>query len=534
MALFNGWPWANFQEQNLDWIIKELQKHADSIENLQKFVDDISGQIEIDVTEIMNEWLSDGTIEGLLDPKITDRAYMGGALVTFAAAHTTIANGSVVATAGYSSALDGGAGIYIVNSSAGISLSGKYYYPVYAYNAKALGITPDGATDNAAQLSDALVMARKIEFNAGDTVSLSRSVTMQSNRKIDGGGCVFQVFNANTFTNGQAMLTGSGLSNIEICNINFNRYTGTKHFYAISLLTCDRVRIHDCDFNSGKGYMIRLNANTNGIVRDITASNIEGVSGDPGGVVYQQGGRDMIYDNIACTDLTDHVLYMDGATELYNLSISNIRCHDNKHSNLTAAGVIAIYGSVHDFIVDKVIATNVKNGITVLARNQVLPSFGEICNCIFNKMEENAIEIHGDNSLSQTPATYIKVHDNLINTAGQDGISVRNCRFIHINNNTLRSVTRYGIESSAGDYLYICGNVIINTSGTAIILGSIAATTYCRVFNNIIQNAGSAVRTSYAGSINNRIAHNLETTISNPQAYLAGNFTDLYNWTTTT
>ena len=35
MPIFNGWPWTQFQEQNLDWIIRELNKQQKEIEELQ-------------------------------------------------------------------------------------------------------------------------------------------------------------------------------------------------------------------------------------------------------------------------------------------------------------------------------------------------------------------------------------------------------------------------------------------------------------------------------------------------------------------
>lgn len=41
MALFNGWPWTQFQEQNLDWIIRELNKQQKEIYDLQ-IAEDVS------------------------------------------------------------------------------------------------------------------------------------------------------------------------------------------------------------------------------------------------------------------------------------------------------------------------------------------------------------------------------------------------------------------------------------------------------------------------------------------------------------
>lgn len=529
MAFFNGWPWAQFQEQNLDWIVNELKKHSGSIKELQAFVDDMAGEIKIDVSGIMDAWLEDGTIAELLDPKIADRAYMGDSLKDFAEAHPDIENYSIVCTAGYNSAFDGGGGVYIVNSSAGLLKNGKYYYPLYVRHALGLGIVADGATDNSDQLSLALGFTREISFYNTAQVLLSKPVTIPSGRKIHGNGCSFIVANANSFANGQAMLTGSGLYDIEIDGIKFNRETGTKHFYAISILSSNNVKIHDCSFENGKGYMIRLNSNTNGVVRDITAANIEGVSGDPGGVIYQQGGHDMLFENIVARDITDHVLYLDGATELYGVAAVNISCWDNKSTDLTNAAVIAVYGTVHDFIIRGMKCANVKTGIVVMSRNDHFPTFGIIQGCEMRDIEEDGITLHNDASESVKLANII-VSDNLLQSCGQDAISVRYVNQACIQDNYIRSTTRYAIEISGGSAHSITGNKILSAV-EGVLIGNAANTSACKVFGNIITNASTPVNVS-SGSTENRISRNIESGGGN-SSIASGNYTDLISWVTT-
>ena len=46
MALFNGWPWTQFQELNLDWIIKKLKELFDKNESQDQDIETINGSIE--------------------------------------------------------------------------------------------------------------------------------------------------------------------------------------------------------------------------------------------------------------------------------------------------------------------------------------------------------------------------------------------------------------------------------------------------------------------------------------------------------
>ena len=71
MALFNGWPWANFQEQNLDWIIKKLKELENSEIDYQQFkaeVTDFMADLNLpeEVQRQIQELLANGTIEQII------------------------------------------------------------------------------------------------------------------------------------------------------------------------------------------------------------------------------------------------------------------------------------------------------------------------------------------------------------------------------------------------------------------------------------------------------------------------------------
>lgn len=60
MAIFDTFPYTNFHELNLDWIIKMLRQYADTLEYVQTF--DVTGE----VSAKLEEMLADGELTNLL------------------------------------------------------------------------------------------------------------------------------------------------------------------------------------------------------------------------------------------------------------------------------------------------------------------------------------------------------------------------------------------------------------------------------------------------------------------------------------
>lgn len=59
MGLFEHWPYTNFHELNLNWIIKKVKELSDE-------VSEIHGNVISTVIGVLNGWKNDGTIEDLL------------------------------------------------------------------------------------------------------------------------------------------------------------------------------------------------------------------------------------------------------------------------------------------------------------------------------------------------------------------------------------------------------------------------------------------------------------------------------------
>ena len=137
------YPYTNFHELNLDWILKEMQKSREEVKNISE--------------EIMNkleQWKDDGTLaeiigaltDSVIFANTTKEIISGGTIVS-----GNLKEGMVFLTSGYESANDGGAAFWVVHDQAGdIAITGgKYldYVPVSEYvNPRVFGATYGGDT----------------------------------------------------------------------------------------------------------------------------------------------------------------------------------------------------------------------------------------------------------------------------------------------------------------------------------------------------------------------------------------------------
>lgn len=63
MGLFENFPYTNFQQMNLDWIIKKTKELESSVKN-------IDNTVQSDVNEILNDWKNDGTLADLINQDV--------------------------------------------------------------------------------------------------------------------------------------------------------------------------------------------------------------------------------------------------------------------------------------------------------------------------------------------------------------------------------------------------------------------------------------------------------------------------------
>lgn len=73
MGLFENFPYTNFQNLNLDFILRKMQELLKDMHNLdvaldelKKYVEDQEAQLQENVKEIIQEWIDDGTFAGIV------------------------------------------------------------------------------------------------------------------------------------------------------------------------------------------------------------------------------------------------------------------------------------------------------------------------------------------------------------------------------------------------------------------------------------------------------------------------------------
>ena len=510
MAFFNGWPFTQFQEQNLDWLIRQVKANTVAINNMKD-----------NISDIMDEWLQDGTIQALVQDSLDTKLFWTPDLLHI---DFTPAEGDLVLTGGYNTEGDRGSGLYIVNQVDGLSVNGLRYMPIYAQSSLALGIVADGVTDNTQAIRDAIGWVDHIDFLPDDVVMLSGSVPLQDDLTLNGNGCMIAA-GVNSIGSGSYMLYGTGRKNIKIKDIVFNRQSSTNDFYAISLPNSDGIVIDGCEFINGTGYMCRLSGNTHLRVTNCKASAIVGIVGNPGGLFYIQGGSDIFFDNIYTTDIEDHAIYIDGSVESHHINIQNVIAKDYKIATaLTAAAVVVLYGNTHDFLIQGIIADNVKTGISLNVRNNKIPYAGMVTDCNISNTNANGIESIGNANTVAIETNNVIQNNNLINI-GQDGIDIRYQKKITVQNNHIENAYRWGIGSrQIEDSVY--NNNMITGSEQGMTLGSSGTPVIGSVIsNNLAMNCNYGIRLVVAIDTGNYLCNNMEINVTNPTAsHPAGNY----------
>ena len=509
MGVFEFLPYVNFHELNLDWLLKQTKENKENIEHLNN-----------NIYDIMTEWLNDGTISTLVTDVLSNKVWFAEYLngIDF-----TPAIGDLVITGGFNAANDNGSGVYIVDANDGLNVAGFYYKPIMAESSLSYGIIADGITDNRQQLQKAINWSNKIDFLSSDVLMLSGSVQLKDNLILNGNGCMICA-GVNSLSSGSYMLYGTGLKNIKIYDITFNRQSSTNDFYALSLPNSENIEINGCEFINGTGYMCRLSGNKNLKVINCKAKAIVGIMSNPGGVFYIQGGEQLYFNNIYSTDIEDHVVYIDGSIETKQITVKNIIAHDFKIATaLTAAAVVVLYGNAHDFIISGVMVNNVKTGISLNERGDMLPYNGIVTDNQIYNTTVNGIESIGKSTTIAENVNNI-IQNNAVYNAGQDCLSVRYQKNVIVKGNYSEGAGRYGIDARAIDDSLFDNNIIHHCSQGLTGGGSGTPVTNSIISNNTAYDCSYGIRVSTAACTGNYFVNNTEVDITNPTTYPTGNY----------
>lgn len=431
MALFNGWPWAQFQEQNLDWFIKKLKEFEGRVDEMEEWIRSLQETVHADVAEILDTWLADGTIDQIVANAVKYKAWMFDSINSIPA-DVTLEVGDTVTT---------GSAVYMVANS-GIPAGNYYLYPVSYTRAQDLGLAADGVTNDRSQFIILLNVLPVIDLHGATVLLNGSTLTMQSNRKIM-NGCIKWGSSSGT------LFTADGVSNVVFDTVEFDCSASAVLGKKISLVNTEKLTFRNCYIHDWFGTFARLNGASNLRIVDCFAENSTGDTGDVGACFYINGGSDLVFDRLRSYHMTDALIYLDGTGVIRRVEISNITSKNHNGDQLPHA--ISLYGDCQLVNITNVSISDSDQGIRIQNRNSVTPSYININNVTIDNVY-GGIDITGLGT--GTFVSHILINNANIKTQTQDGITVTSIKFVTISNCTI-SAGRAGVKLISSGRCYI-------------------------------------------------------------------------------
>lgn len=494
MGLFEQFPYANFHELNLDWLLQIVKEIAGKVDSL-----------EGDIDQAIIDAINNGEFDSIIDQILLGQKL--SIYDTFADIPTSdLEEGDIVMIRGFYAKGDGGEAIYQVESGAYPSNS-SYDFRVLAdrVKPKQCGVFGDGFTDNTAGLSAVLAHYDKIDLD-GDIYIVKTALSLRTGMDIEGSGANM----TQPITSSNSFFTGNGRNNVRIANINFIGCASPgATYHAISCINADGTVIEDCTFTTGYGYVIRLSGNTNGIVRRCKFTDIDGSAGNPGGCVYMQGGSDMIFEDLKAKRIQDHVIYLDGSVAIVRCII-NLCTSEDVQNPLTNAACVVCYGDVSHVTINDCACINGVVGFQVSDRNNNMPYYITFNDCYARNCSQDGFHINGENIATPSDRDIIIRGGQVVN-GGQDGVGIRKAYRTIIDGLRVSGCARNGVSISES-----VGCSVLNCSfqncDTAVTLGYPNDTNWCSVINCITRNSVTYGYYNRGASANNRFINSVSIT----------------------
>lgn len=446
MSIFNEFPYTNFHELNLDWILAHLKKLEDEWAG---FVVDWSKEL----ADQVDTWLTE-------HPEYT----------------TTVVDGSLTADK-FTDQLK--------------LLTLKDYVTPEMY-----GAVGDGVTNDSDAVRAALASGKHVVLLG--TYAVQRRLPLISNSSITGivpgAGFKWNTYAPNTYHIG-----GSELTNIRIKNVKMDFGAQTQLLHSFSLFSCTDIVIEECEFTGGYGYATRFNDCDRLTVKNCYFHDITGAASNPGGGIYGASFKNFNFTGCVFENLTDHGIYCAGTQSAYAGVISDCIFRFNGLNNdLTNGAAICLYGNTHDVIVANCVIAQCKCGVHIsdYANVETVPYNIIVNACNINGTDQNGIECFGKTGVK---CYNVEISNNTIRNAGQDAISVSEANFVEVNNNAIYATERDAIKLSYTTDATISSNNIRLCKSTGILVGSPGVSTDVDVIGNRISTSSDAGYTGVNG-----------------------------------
>lgn len=320
MSIFNEFPYTNFHEMNLDWILEKIKK----------------------LDAKYSSFAIDPKIYNVVSDMITD---------------DEIAENSLVFTGGYYHSNDGGSALYMITSSdEGLAVeldNGLYANPVIdnVYNLKQLGAHADGFTNDyniiqglLGKIKNGEVANKPIYAPAGRYV-VNDCIVIPSDVWMFGDGET-TYFYLNTSTSWSGQVIGICGSNVKLEHVNGGYlggdnatilFTAQQGFVGVAPASYDAWVNHSTtplenhsniylnDLYTDCQYGIQTESttlNNTSLITDVTYENIH----MPNALVSAVANNNKTIKNLVMRNITASVIRVSGGYEIENLVLDGFKC----------------------------------------------------------------------------------------------------------------------------------------------------------------------------------------------------------------
>ena len=243
-------PYTNFHELNLDWILEKLKTllsdnvdiHS-ALEQLSAAIDAMDENMTQQIHDQLQSMVDDGTFaelltnySGFVKQKDTTVAML---------ADTELRAGVLVQTAGYYEAGDGGQGLFLITTTeTSFALANGLYAAILEdiANVLAYGAKADGTTDDTQAVLNAMAVSPVVRFPKRSAAYVFGNITIPEGRQLMGEETEIRANAATLFTiaHGHVALNNFIVRGENYTAIQFNLTEGGQFIYI------DDVKAYNC------------------------------------------------------------------------------------------------------------------------------------------------------------------------------------------------------------------------------------------------------------------------------------------------